>query len=248
MSQELPNPSYGAGDRSRSTAGDDRSSDDANLSLPLQFFEPRDLLQVIYQTSTVLQLQQGFPSATSYLGFRWSELKATVATKGVVSAGLMGVLAVIGAALKLLRPVFQSSRNPADDASFWMMLVGTALLALLITLLMLGQVLIRQSWKFDRGAGELSWNAKTLFLGSRQKTYVLAKFQNIELRDVESSSLFNQQSLELVKVMKPGKKGKLKYRVLSGVGFSSAPDFSSRLQFATALQRTIQQFMGWPVS
>jgi hypothetical protein len=61
------------------------------------------------------------------------------------------------------------------------------LVALVIAVLCLGQIPIRQSWKFDRINGSLIWNAKTLFLGSRQKALWLKDFQNIEMLDVEKS-------------------------------------------------------------
>jgi hypothetical protein len=245
MSQEAENSDFSIVDPTNPSylQNSHNSENQSNPQEKPAFVDERDLLQVVYQTSTVLQLQTGFPKASDYVSFHWAEFKASVGIQGWISI-FIGAAIALGPFLKLLKPMIQAAQGPSSEQSFWLALALFGFIALLVAVLCLGQVPIRQSWKFDRINGSLIWNRKTLFLGARRKTLWLKDFQNIEILDVEKSSLFNQHTLELLKVPKR-QRSQTQYFPLVGVGSAGAPDLSARLQVAKEFQTKIQKFMGW---
>jgi Protein of unknown function (DUF3239) len=207
--------------------------------------DPRDILQVTTQTSSILELKRGFPTALDSWRFEWHEMKVTSGLKGIFW-GILVFLSAIAPFLKIVLFSF-TSKNPGAQLSALM--VGVILgFSLIGTLWIFLSQPFLEHWKFDRISGKLTHSYHTLGLGRQIKVYPLAQFQNVLLLDEQASSVLNRYALELLK-RHPQQRGWLKPKpntvLLGRVAAVGSLDFTTRMRSAKELQSIIQNFMGW---
>ncbi len=207
--------------------------------------DPRDILQVTTQTSSILELKRGFPTALDSWRFEWYEMKVTSGLKGV----FWGILMLLSAIAPFLQIVLSSftSKNPSVQSSAWIIgvilgfsLIGTLAIFLLEPFL--------EHWKFDRISGKLTHSYHILGLGRQIKVYPLGQFQNVVLLDEQASSALNRYALELVK-RRPQKQSLFTSKpnnvLLGRVAAVGSLDFTTRIRSAKEVQSIIQDFMDW---
>jgi Protein of unknown function (DUF3239) len=207
--------------------------------------DPRDILQVTTQTSSILELKRGFPTALDSWRFEWHEMKVTSGLKGIFW-GILVFLSAIAPFLKIVLFSF-TSKNPGAQLSALM--VGVILgFSLIGTLWIFLSQPFLEHWKFDRISGKLTHSYQTLGLGRQIKVYPLAQFQNVLLLDEQASSVLNRYALELLK-RHPQQRGWLKPKpntvLLGRVAAVGSLDFTTRIRSAKEVQSIIQDFMDW---
>ncbi len=207
--------------------------------------DPRDILQVTNQTSSVLELKRGFPTALDSWRFEWHEMKITSGLKGIIW-GILLFLSAISPFLKIILSSF-TSKNPGAQLSAWMVVLILGFSFIGTLWIFISQPFL-EHWKFDRISGKLTHSYHILGLGRQIKIYPLGQFQNVVLLDEQTSSALNRYALELVK-RRPQKRSlftfKLNNVVLGRVASVGSLDFNTRIRSAKEVQSIIQDFMGW---
>jgi Protein of unknown function (DUF3239) len=210
-----------------------------------ELVDPRDILQVITQTSNTLELKRGFPTALDSWRFEWSQMKIGLGLK----EGLFAILMFLSAIAPFLKIILSSftSKDPGTQSSSWVivLILGFSLIG---TLLIFFLQPFLEHWKFDRISGKLTHSYHVLGLGRQVTVYPLGQFQNVVLLDDQSSSALGRYALELIK-HRPQKRGwftpKPENVLLGRVASGSALDFKTRIRSAKELQSIIQEFMDW---
>ncbi len=207
--------------------------------------DPRDILQVTTQTSNILELKRGFPTALDSWRFEWYEMKITSGLKGI----FFGILIFLSSISPFLKIILSSvtSKSPDAQLSSWLLSILLAF-SLIATLLIFLLQPFLEHWKFDRILGTLTHSYHILGLGRQIRVYQLNQFQNVVLLDEEDSSALNRYALELTK-FHPQQRGwftpKPENVLLGRVASVGSVDFKTRVKSAKEVQSIIQEFMGW---